>query len=70
MFATVSEISSDGLKIEKALDNYPALLQRREVKSEGLLVITSNKGLAGAYNANIIKTALKRIKENTEKGIV
>ena len=69
MFATVSEISSDGLKIEKALDNYPALLNRREVKSEGLLVITSNKGLAGAYNANIIKTALKRIKENTEKGV-
>jgi F-type H+-transporting ATPase subunit gamma len=69
MFATVSEITSDGLKIEKALDNYPALLERREVKAEGLLVITSNKGLAGAYNANIIKTALKRIKENTEKGI-
>ena len=69
MFATVSEITSDGLKIEKALDNYPALLERRELKAEGLLVITSNKGLAGAYNANIIKTALKRIKENTEKGI-
>ena len=69
MFATVSEITSDGLKIEKALDNYPALLERREVKAEGLLVITSNKALAGAYNANIIKTALKRIKENTEKGI-
>ena len=34
-----------------------------------MLVITSNKGLAGAYNANIIKTTLKRIKENSEKGI-
>lgn len=69
MIATVSEFSVSGLKVERALDNYPALLERREVKSEGLLVITSNKGLAGAYNANIIKTTLKRIKENSENGI-
>ena len=69
MLATVGEISSVGLSIKNGLNNYPALLTRREVKSEGLLVITSNKGLAGAYNANIIKTTLKRIKENSQKGI-
>lgn len=69
LVATVDELSVTGLKIERALDNYPELLKKREVKAEGLLVITSNKGLAGAYNANIIKTALKRVKENTEKGI-
>lgn len=69
MVATVSEYTVSGLKVERALDNYPALLTQREVKSEGLLVITSNKGLAGAYNANIIKAALKRVRENSEKGI-
>lgn len=69
MVATVDEFSVLGLKVERALDNYPALLLRREVKAEGLLVITSNKGLAGAYNSNIIKTTLKRIKTNTENGI-
>ena len=69
MLATVGEYSVSGLKVTRGLDNYPVLLERREVKTEGLLVITSNKGLAGAYNANIIKTTLKRIKENTEKGI-
>ena len=69
MLTTVGEFSLNGLKVERGLDNYPALLTRREVKSEGLLIITSNKGLAGAYNANLIKTALKRIKLNTEKGI-
>ena len=69
LLATVGEFSLNGLKVERGLDNYPALLTRREVKSEGLLIITSNKGLAGAYNANIIKTALKRIKENSEKGL-
>ena len=69
MVATVDEFSATGLKVERGLDNYPELLSKREVKTEGLLVITSNKGLAGAYNANIIKTTLNRIKENTEKGI-
>ena len=69
LVASVEEFSSNGLKIERGLDNYPALLSRRDVKTEGILVITSNKGLAGAYNANIIKTALKRLKDNAEKGI-
>ena len=48
LVATVGEFNIDGLKVEKALDNYPELLSRRQVKSEGILVITSNKGLAGA----------------------
>ena len=69
MLATVGEYSTAGLKVESALDNYPELLLKREIKSEGLLVITSNKGLAGAYNANIIKAAISRIKANTESGI-
>ena len=69
LVATAGDFSTSGLKITRGLDNYPALLTRREIKSEGLLVITSNKGLAGAYNANIIKTCLKRVKDNTEKGI-
>ena len=38
-------------------------------KNVAIVVISSNKGLAGAYNANIIKTTLRRIKENTAKGI-
>ena len=69
MLARVQDFSTNGLKIEQALNNYPVLLSRREVKTEGILVITSNKGLAGAYNANIIKTALKRVKDNSENGI-
>lgn len=69
MLGTVDEHSTCGLKVERGLDNYPELLRRREVKSEGLLVITSNKGLAGAYNANVVKAALKRVRENSESGI-
>jgi F-type H+-transporting ATPase subunit gamma len=69
MLGTVSEYSKQGLRVERALDNYPELIIPREVKAEGLLVMTSNKGLAGSYNNNVIKAAFKRIKENKENGI-
>ncbi len=69
MLATVGEYSTSGLKVERGLDNYPALLEKREVKTEGLIVITSNKGLAGAYNANVIKATMTRVKENDSNGI-
>ncbi len=69
MLATVGEIKNDGEKFELAINNYPELLTRREVKTEGLVVVTSNKGLAGAYNANIVRTVLKRIEENKKQGI-
>ena len=69
MLAQAGEYSVVGLNVSRALDNYPELLKQRRVNSEGLLVITSNKGLAGAYNANVIKAALKRVKENDSQGV-
>lgn len=69
LVATVGEFNIEGLKVNRAIDNYPELLSRRDIKTEGILVITSNKGLAGAYNANIIKAALKRVKDNTKNNI-
>lgn len=58
-----------GLKIERAIDNYPVLMQKREQKTAGILVVTSNKGLAGAYNANVIRLTMKKAIEYKEKGI-
>lgn len=69
MLAQAGEYTVSGLKVQRALDNYPELLEKRDIKTEGLLVITSNKGLAGAYNSNIVKTALKRVRENSQNGI-
>ena len=42
---------------------YPAEGPRDEETTVGFLVITSDKGLAGAYSQSIIKTALKRASE-------
>lgn len=66
---SVGEFSSETLKIKRAIDNYPKLLEKREIKSVGILLLTSNKGLAGAYSANVVKSALKRIKELKEQGL-
>lgn len=39
------------------------LLQQRDVRKIGLLLITGDRGLAGAYNANMIRTAAHQIAE-------
>jgi F-type H+-transporting ATPase subunit gamma len=69
VLSSCENYSSAGLKIERAIDNYPVLMQKREQKTAGILVITSNRGLAGAYNANVIRYVLKRIAEYKENGV-
>src|SRR5574344_49389 len=51
LLAIVGSTSLEGVKFQNELENYPELLKRRELKVAGILAITSNKGLAGAYNA-------------------
>lgn len=70
MLKTVNgQFSVENLRVKTAIDNYPALLSKREIKTVGLLVMTSNKGLAGAYNANIIRKTISVIKDYNEKGL-
>jgi F-type H+-transporting ATPase subunit gamma len=45
------------------------LLEKRDVKKVGLFVISGNRGLCGAYNANIIKRAELRAKELKAEGL-
>ena len=67
--AVDSEAPVTGLKIERAIDNYPALMKKRELKTAGILMVTSNKGLVGAYNANVIRYTLKKIQALKEQKI-
>lgn len=69
LLATIGESARDGQTIKLAIENYPQLLKKRKIKTAGIFVVTSNKGLAGAYNANIIRNVLKKIKDNKENGI-
>jgi len=44
------------------------LMEKREVRSVELVVVTSDRGLCGSFNANIINTALKLIRHYTAEG--
>jgi F-type H+-transporting ATPase subunit gamma len=43
------------------------LLVRREVKNIALVVVTSDRGLCGAFNQNIIKTAEQYLRQNRSR---
>ena len=46
------------------------LLQKRDVKKVGYLVISSDKGLAGAYSSNVLKKAAAEIAEIEDDVVV
>ncbi len=54
------------LRFEDA--NLP-LLRRREIKKVGLLVISGDRGLCGAYNSNVIRRAETRANELKAEGV-
>jgi len=44
------------------------LMNEREIKLAGLIVISSDRGLCGSYNTNIIKRTVKRILDLEKEG--
>ena len=44
------------------------LLERREVSTVGILVISADRGMAGAYASNIIRLAERRIARGLRQG--
>jgi F-type H+-transporting ATPase subunit gamma len=67
--ATASRPYSDKIKeviasIAAGGNNKHPMLQSREVKRTAYLVITSDRGLAGGYNANVLRKVLAAIKDN------
>jgi len=66
------------IKFEEVIDNVLAsgtidtqkipFLQKREVKKVGIILITADKGLCGAFNSNLIKEAEKAINRFKKEG--
>lgn len=50
--------------IAKNTDATHPMLQKREVKKTGYIAITADSGLAGAYNANILRNLRNTIEQN------
>ncbi|MDZ7343979.1 MAG: ATP synthase F1 subunit gamma [candidate division KSB1 bacterium] len=53
------------LESEKAL---PELLTKRQVKKTAVVLVTSDKGLAGAFNANVLRQFEKFLRQEKIKG--
>jgi F-type H+-transporting ATPase subunit gamma len=49
--------------------SHPLLQKREQVKNSLLLVITSNRGLCGGYNAGILREASARIRQIAAEGV-
>lgn len=69
LLAHKNSICMSSIKTEKAIENYPALMQVRDVKTVGILVVSSNKGLSGPYNTNVVRATLERIEYYKKQGI-
>lgn len=61
----VHEVSSSASDYNSPLINGPAETRNREL----LLVISSDRGLCGAYNGNVLKTAITHVRDCRERGV-
>lgn len=60
----VSSFTSSTVGAMAPLDRQEiSLMEKRETKSIGIIVISSDRGLCGSYNTNVIKKAAKRVIE-------
>jgi F-type H+-transporting ATPase subunit gamma len=48
---------------------HPFLMSRPQIKGAGLILITTDKGLCGGMNTNIMRAATARMKEWTQAGV-
>lgn len=57
--------SLTSLVVKRGVEDYEhPLLTKREIKKTGYLIITSDRGLAGAYNSNVYKALTEEIEKN------
>jgi F-type H+-transporting ATPase subunit gamma len=64
----IAELAAD-LSASGATITHPLLANREEVKSVLLLVICSNRGLCGGYNAGILREANVRMRQLAAQGV-
>lgn len=65
----VHQITTDLISHNNGSTTNPLLINR-EVKKTGYLVITSDRGLVGGYNSDILKAVLAKLKENPSYSIL
>ncbi|QUH19091.1 ATP synthase F1 subunit gamma [Alkaliphilus sp. B6464] len=67
-FNAVRDAVSDIISSTKGVKH--ELITPREVKNTGYIVISADRGLAGGYNANVIKAATGHMKEKNKVSVI
>lgn len=65
----VADLSSAAARQGTAELTHPLLQQRSQIRKSILLVLNSNRGLCGGYNASVLRTAQATLAENRAAGI-
>ena len=64
------KVKSIAANLSKANPEYrPSYLEVRDVKNVGVILITTDKGLCGGLNTNILRTLVNTMKEWNAKGV-
>ena len=64
----IAELVAD-LGVTSSEATHPLLVRREPVRKSLLLVLTSNRGLAGGYNGNVLRATIARYQDNQTEGI-
>ncbi len=64
----IAELAAD-LSASAGSLKHPLLEKRETVKNSLLLVLTSNRGLCGGYNASILREAIARVRQIRQEGV-
>src|SRR5437764_12548225 len=54
--------------VSEVATEFPLLKPRDEIRTVGIVVVTSDRGLAGSYNSNVIRLGVNLIHEAREAG--
>jgi F-type H+-transporting ATPase subunit gamma len=57
-----------GLAVSNEVKDHPMVREHEAIRNVGLVVVTSDRGLAGAYNTNILRRAENIMKREEERG--
>jgi F-type H+-transporting ATPase subunit gamma len=64
----ISRVIRD-LAAESSLGSHPILAAREQVSDVAIVVVTSDRGLAGAYNTNVLRLAERLIEQEERAGL-
>jgi F-type H+-transporting ATPase subunit gamma len=64
----IAELAAD-LSASATNISHPLLQTHPDIKNSLLLVITSNRGLCGGYNASILREAIARVRQVRDEGV-